>query len=308
MHARIAPRDLALILVIVTLWGFAFVPIKWVLAEIPPFMLAALRFLFAAVPAMFLVARPAMPWRSVVAYGIAIGVLQYGLMFLGLHLGMPAGLASLVMQLQVFFTIALTVAFAGDRLHRWNVAGAVVAFAGIGLLAAFKLEAGATVPLAGFVALIGGAFAWGVGNLIAKRSANADMFSLVVWSSVVPVPFLVLVSFALEGGTAPFQALARASPSSWGWILYLSWGATLFGFSVWNRLLHRYPAPLVSPFALLIPVAGLASGAVFLRETLAPLQALGVALVFAGLAVNVLGARMQAGWALLMRAGPTRGR
>lgn len=308
MPTRLAPRDLALILVIVTLWGFAFVPIKWVLTEIPPFMLAALRFLFAAVPAMFLVARPVMPWRSVVAYGIAIGVLQYGLMFLGLHLGMPAGLASLVMQLQVFFTIALTVAFAGDRLHRWNVAGALVAFAGIGLLATFKLDASATVPLAGFVALIGGAFAWGVGNLIAKRSANADMFSLVVWSSVVPVPFLMLVSFALEGGTAPFLALAQANPAAWGWILYLSWAATLFGFSSWNRLLHRYPAPLIAPFALLIPVSGLASGAIFLGERLALLQAAGVLLVFAGLAVNVLGARMQAGWALLARASSSRER
>jgi O-acetylserine/cysteine efflux transporter len=301
MRSHIAPRDLALILAVVTLWGFAFVPIKWVLAEVPPFMLAALRFLFAALPAVLFVARPAMPWPAVLAYGIVIGVLQYGLMFLGLHLGMPAGLASLVMQLQVFFTIALTVAFAGDRLHRWNVAGALVAFAGIGLLGASRLGDGASVPLAGFVALIAVALAWGVRNLIAKRSSGADMFSLVVWSSVVPPPFLAVVSFVFEGGAAPFRALADASATTWGWILFLSWGATLFGFSVWNRLLHRYPAPLISPFALLIPVSGLASGALFLGEQLAPLQASGVALVFGGLVVNVLGARMQKGWALLAR-------
>jgi O-acetylserine/cysteine efflux transporter len=303
MHSSIAPRDLLLILVVVTLWGFAFVPIKWVLAEIPPFMLAALRFLFAALPAVLFVARPAMPWRSVIAYGVAIGVLQYGLMFLGLHLGMPAGLSSLVMQLQVFFTIALTVAFAGDRLHRWNVVGALVAFGGIALLAAHKLGEGGGAPLAGFAALIAGAFAWGVGNLIAKRSAGADMFALVVWSSVVPVPFLAVLSYAVEGGAAPFRALAATSASSWLWILYLSWGATLFGFSAWNKLLHRYPAPLVSPFALLIPVSGMASGALFLGERLALVQAAGVVMVFVGLAVNVLGARMQRGWALIARAG-----
>jgi O-acetylserine/cysteine efflux transporter len=303
MSTRLSLRDLLLTLAVVSLWGFAFVPIKWALVEVPPFLLAALRFLLAALPAVFLVARPRVPWRSVVAYGIAIGVLQFGLMFLGMHLGMPAGLSSLVMQLQVFFTIALTVAFAGDRLHRWNVAGGLVAFAGIAVLAAFKLAEGLQGTFAGFVALIAAALAWGVGNLIAKRSGSPDMFALVVWSSLVPPPILAAVSFAFEGGVAPFRALAQASLGTWIAIAFLAWGATLFGFSSWNRLLHRYPAPLISPFALLIPVSGLASGALFLGERLAPLQALGVALVFAGLAVNVMGARLQAGWAVLRRAG-----
>jgi O-acetylserine/cysteine efflux transporter len=224
-------------------------------------------------------------------------------MFLGMHLGMPAGLASLVMQVQVFFTIALTVAFAGDRLHRWNVLGALVAFAGMAVLAAHKLGEGLTATFAGFVVLVLSAFAWGVGNLVAKRAGNADMFALVVWSSVVPPPILFLVSFAFEGGAAPFRALAQTSLGTWGWIVFLGWGATLFGFSSWNKLLHRYPAPLISPFALLVPVSGLASGALLLGEALVPLQAAGVALVFAGLAVNVVGMRMQAGWRLLMQAG-----
>ena len=108
MRSHLAPRDFALTLAVVALWGFAFVPIKWALADVPPFMLAAMRFLFAALPAVFFVARPAMPWRPVAAYGVAIGVLQFGLLFLGMHLGMPAGLSSLVIQLQVFFTIALS--------------------------------------------------------------------------------------------------------------------------------------------------------------------------------------------------------
>lgn len=303
MRTRLAPRDLALTLAVVALWGFAFVPAKWALEEVPPFMLAAMRFLFAALPAVFLVRKPGLPWRTIAAYGIAIGVLQFGLMFLGMRLGMPAGLASLVMQVQVFFTIALTVAFAGDRLHRWNVVGALVAFAGMGVLAAYKLDEGVAGTFIGFVVLVLSAFAWALGNLVAKRAGGADMFALVVWSSVVPPPILFAISFAVEGGPAAFRAMAEASPGTWGWIVFLGWGATLFGFSSWNKLLHRYPAPLISPFALLVPVSGLASGALFLGERLAPVQAGGVALVFAGLAVNVLGARMQKGWQVLMRAG-----
>ena len=307
MSAQLAPRDLALTLAVAVLWGFAFVPIKWALAEIPPFMLAALRFLFAALPAVLLVRRPRLPWSAVAGYGIAIGVVQFGLLFLGMKLGMPAGLSSLVIQLQVFFTIGLAVAFAGDRLHRWNVAGAIVAFAGIVVLGAFKLGAGDAVPVAAFAAVVASALAWGIGNLVAKRAAVADMFALVVWSSLVPPPVLALLSFAFEGGAEPFRAAFSASWSAWASVLFLAWGATLFGFSAWNRLLHRYPAPLISPFALLIPVSGLASGALLLAERLAALQLAGVALVFAGLAINVLGARLQAGWALLWRAkGPLR--
>ena len=298
MHARLAPRDLALVLVVVTLWGFAFVPIKWALVDVPPFMLAALRFLLAALPAVFVIAAPAMRWTIVVAYGVAIGVLQYGLMFLGMKLGMPAGLSSLVMQLQVYFTIALSVAFAGDRMHRWNVAGAVVALAGVMLLGWAKIAGGAAGTLAGFLLLIAAAFAWGAGNVIAKRAAGVDMISLVVWSSLVPPPILALVSYAAEGGADAFRAVASASWTTWLAVVFLAWGATLFGFSVWNRMLHRYPAALISPFALLIPVSGLASGALFLGERLSALQAAGVVLVFAGLAVNVYGAALWARWGI----------
>lgn len=289
MATPLRTRDLALILVVVTLWGFAFVPIKWALEEVPPFMLAALRFLLAALPAVLLVSPPQMPARSVIAYGLTIGVLQYGLLFLGMKLGMPAGLSSLIMQLQVYFTIGLAVAFAGDRLHRWNVVGALVALAGVGVLALAKMAGGATASLASFLILVASAFAWASGNVIAKRAGGADMLALVVWSSLVPPPVLLLLSYAFEGGVDALRAVANASWFAWLSVAFLAWVATLFGFSAWNRLLHRYPAALISPFALLIPVSGFAGGALLLGERLTALQAAGAALVFAGLAINVYG-------------------
>jgi O-acetylserine/cysteine efflux transporter len=286
---RLAPRDLLLVLAVVTLWGFAFVPTAWALEAIPPFMLAALRFLLAAFPAVLFVARPAMPWRAIVMYGVAIGVLQFGLLYLGMKLGMPAGLSSLVIQLQVFFTIGLAVAFAGERLHRWNLAGGAIALAGIVALGIYKFADGASGPLAGFLLVVAAALAWGVGNVVAKRAHGADMFALVIWSSLVPPPILMLLSWLTEGGNDVFRAVLAAPWTKWAAVLFLAWGATLFGFSAWNRLLHRYPAPLISPFGLLIPVSGLASGALFLDERLAPLQLAGVAMVLAGLIVNVYG-------------------
>jgi O-acetylserine/cysteine efflux transporter len=296
VKTQLTPRDLALTLAVVATWGYTFVPIKVALAEVPPFTLAALRFLLAAVPVAFFVRPPAMPWTSVVGYGVAIGVCQFGLLFLGIKLGMPAGLASLVIQVQVFFTIGLAVAFAGDRVRRHNVLGAVIAAAGMLVLAAHRLAGGLTGTLAGFGLVVAAAFAWAVGNIVAKRGAGdhgADMFALTVWSSLVPPLPLAALAFVFEGGWAAPQAVASMSLLAWGCVLVMSYGATLFGFGSWNALLHRYPTALISPFALLIPVSGLASGAVFLGESLAPLQFAGVALVFVGLAVNVYGPRLQ---------------
>jgi O-acetylserine/cysteine efflux transporter len=293
LKAHLAARDLAWILAIVALWGFAFVPIKWALVEVPPFMLAALRFLLAAVPMCLFVRRPAVALSTLVGYGFAIGVCQFGLLFLGMKLGMPAGLSSLVIQVQVFFTIGLAVLLMGDRLQRHHLAGAAIAAAGVVRLAGHKLAQGATGTLAGFALVLAAALAWGVGNLVAKRAAGADMFSLVVWSSLVPPLPLAALSYLFEGGGAPFVAAATMSGAAWGCVLFLAWGATLFGFASWNVLLHRYPTALISPFALLIPVSGLASGAFFLGETLAARQAAGVALVVAGLAINML-------WPLLL--------
>jgi O-acetylserine/cysteine efflux transporter len=297
MKSHLTPRDLALIIAVVALWGFSFVPIKVGLNEMPPFAFVALRFFFAAVPLVFFIKPPRMPARYVVAYGFAIGVCQFGLLFLGMKLGMPAGLSSLVIQLQVFFTIGLGMAFLGDRLRQENAIGAAIATAGIVLLAVHKVETGAGATFIGFLLVIAAALAWAAGNVIAKRAAGAhddDMFALVVWSSLVPPLPLALLSYAFEGGAAAGAALVHASALAWGCVLFLAYAATLFGFASWAGLLHRYPTALITPFALLIPVSGLLSGALLLGETLAPLQAAGAALVLAGLGVNVYGVRIRA--------------
>jgi O-acetylserine/cysteine efflux transporter len=293
---RLAPRDLALALSVIALWGFSFVAIKVGLREIPPFALAALRFFLAAVPLVFFIRRPRMPWRFVVGYGFGIGVFQFGLLFLGMKLGMPAGLSSVVIQLQVFFTIGLAIVFVGEELRREDLLGAAIATVGVILLGVHKLMAGETSTLIGFFLVIAAALAWGVGNIVAKRAAteyHADMFALVVWSSLVPPIPLAILTFLFEGGNV-LGAIASASAWAWGSVLFLAWGATLFGFASWARLLHRYPTTVVSPFALLLPVSGLASGAIFLSEGLAGLQIAGVVLVCLGLAENVFGAQLRA--------------
>ena len=254
MKTHLSPRDLALTLAVVALWGYTFVPIRIALDEVPPFALAALRFLFAAVPMVFFVRPPAMPWRNVVAYGFAIGVCQFGLLFLGIRLGMPAGLSSLVIQVQVFFTIGLAVAFAGDHLRRHNLVGGAIAAAGMVVLAAYKLAGGLAGTLVGFALVVAAAFAWAVGNIVAKRGAGdhgADMFALTVWSSLVPPLPLAALAFVFEGGWAVPHADRVDEPPRVG----LRAGDVVRRDAVRLRLVERAAAPLSDGAHLAVRVA-----------------------------------------------------
>lgn len=291
-HTRLTPRDLALGLLVVGMWGYNFVPIRVALDSVPPFLLASLRFLLAAVPAVFFVKRPSVPWTTVLGYGLLIGLGQFGLLFLAIYLGMPPGLASLVMQPQVFFTVFLGRLWLGDRVRPHHLIGAVLAAVGIAVIASERSAAGATL---GVIALtLAAAACWSLGNVVAKKAARdhpgLDAFALVVWSSLAsPLP-LAALSFVFEGGLAPWRALPMMGLVPWAAILFMSVAGTLFGFAMWNKLLHRYPAALVTPLAFLVPVAGIASTTVFLGERFSGMQAAGAIVVMGGLAVTLFGA------------------
>lgn len=285
-----SPRDIVLALLVVTVWGVNFVAIKWGVDEVSPLLLTALRFLAAAVPAVFFVRRPKVALPILVAYGVSIGVMQFGLLFVAIKLGMPAGLASLVMQLQVFFTIGLAVLFLGERPGSFQFAGALVAFAGIGAIGLERLEGAALAPL---LMTIAAALFWGIGNVVTKKAGRIDMLSFVVWSSLVPPIPLYLASLLFEGPAALPQALEQITWLGGGSLLFISYGSTLFGYGLWSVLLSRYPASMVAPFTLLVPITGIGSAALLLGESISGMEVLGSMLVFLGLLLTVLGPRLR---------------
>ena len=291
------PRDVALLVAVAALWGFNFVPIRWALDTVPPFALAATRFFLASVPMVYFVRRPAAPVRLIVAYGLLIGIGQFGLLFLAISLGMSAGLTSVLVQLQVFFTILLAARFLGDKVGVTQVAGAGLGGLGIALLIYERLEGGATAPVLPLLLVIAAAALWGVANVIARhvgRTYQVDGFSLVVWSSLAsPLP-LALMSFFLEGGTAPIGKLLNAGALAWGSIAFIVIGATLWGFATWNQMLRRYTAAAVTPFALLVPFAGIGSAALLLGERFTLLELLAGLTILAGLAVALMPRRRPA--------------
>ncbi|MBP2297529.1 EamA family transporter [Azospirillum picis] len=274
---------------VAAVWGFNFVAIKVGLRDFPPLLFSCLRFALAALPLAVLWRKgPPVPWRYVIGIGVMLGVVKFPLLFLGIDVGMPAGLASLVLQAQAFFTAIFAAAALGDRPGPRQVAGMAVAFAGIGLIAT-ELPAGES--LFGLGLTLAAAAAWGVANIVMKQAKAPDLFSLMVWVSLIPPLPLLVLSGVLEGPDRILHAFASLTPVGVASLLYIAGGATLFGFAAWGFLMRHHPASVVAPFSLLVPIFGMSSSALLLGETLTAAKLAGGLLVFAGLALSVLKVR-----------------
>ncbi|MDT0347352.1 EamA family transporter [Streptomyces litchfieldiae] len=276
-----------LLAVLVTaVWGVNFVVIDVGLGHFPPLLFTALRFLVAAVPAVFLVRRPAVARRWIVGVGLALGVGKFGVLFLGMAAGMAAGLASLVIQSQAVFTALIAAVALGERPGRRRVLGMGVALAGITVAA---VEEGASGPVTGFALVILSAVFWGVSNVLTRKAAPDDALSFMVWASLVPVLPLTALSLVFEGPGEGWEALRGLDWSGVGAVVFVAWAATLFGFGVWSWLLRRYHASRVAPFALLVPVFGMSSAALLLDEAVTPASLTAAALLVGGVALTSAG-------------------
>lgn len=289
-----SPKDLLLALVVVLAWGVNFVVIKVGLHGVPPLLLGALRFTLAAFPAVLFVKRPKMPIGWLIAYGATISFGQFAFLFTAMYVGMPAGLASVVLQAQAFFTLVFAAMFLHERFHAQNIVGLLIAAGGLALIGLQSGGGALGMTAAGFVLTLCAACSWALGNIVTKKVGKVDLVGLVVWASLVPpLPFFAL-SYFMEGPQRIGGALSGIGMTSVGAIVYLAFVATLLGYSLWSRLLSKYPASQVAPFSLLVPIVGLASASVMLGEQLTSAEIYGALLVMAGLAVNVFGGWLKA--------------
>jgi O-acetylserine/cysteine efflux transporter len=277
-------RHVLLACAVAVVWGVNFVVIDIGLDSFPPLLFAALRFAVLALPGVLLVSRPGVGARWVIAVGLFLSAGQFGLLFVGMDQGMPAGLASLVLQLQAVFTVGLAVGLLGERLVLGQVIGAAVAFGGIAIIAAGRAEG---VPLIGIALTVAAAASWGVGNICTRRAQPRDPISLVVWSALVPPVPLALLSLAFEGPEEIGDAFAGLELSGVAALLYVVLLSTVFGYGAWTWLLKNHPASRVAPFTLLVPVVGILSAWVALDESPNAAELCGAAVVLVGLALTM---------------------
>jgi O-acetylserine/cysteine efflux transporter len=279
-------RDLFLTLLVVFIWGLSFVAMRLGVQEMSPLMLTAARFFFSAIPAIALLPRPGATPRALTGYGLALGVGMFGATTTAVYLGMPIGLTSIVAQMQVFFTMLIAFVISRERPTRLQLMGAALSGAGMVMLAQ---ERAVSAPLGPFLLVVFGSFCWGVANIIGKIARPAHMPSFIAWASLAaPLP-LVGLSWHLEGSAALAGSFHLPSLTLVLSIAFIAFIATNVGFALWGALLSRHPVSTVAPFALLIPLIGMASGVIIFDEKLTPMLLAGSAVVMAGLALNVFG-------------------
>jgi O-acetylserine/cysteine efflux transporter len=280
----VAPRDMALAALTSVIWGLAFVAIKLGLESFSAPELTALRFIIACLPVLFL-PRPALSPARLILIGSTLFTGQFLLLFFAYGAGMPPGLASVTQQMQAFFTVLLAALFLRELPTRRQATGMAIAFAG---LAAIAATVGGDLAPAGLALALGGALSWAIGNVLVKGVGTVPMAPLMAWLSLVP-PLPALLVAAIDDQRVPlWHTLASASWPSLAAALYLGAVATSLAYALWGRLLARYPAALVAPFALLAPATGMLASALVFGERFAPLRYIGMALILAGLAVAVL--------------------
>lgn len=277
-------RDVLIALVVVAIWGFNFTVIKLSVAELPPMLSAALRFFFAAVPVVFFIPRPQASWLLVALYGLFMACALYALLNLTLFLGLSASLASLALQVQAMFTIAIAFFVFGEVPRKLQILGGAVAFGGIGVIAWGHGSGGELLPL-GILMLA--ALSWGIANNVSKLAGSIPMLPFTVWGNLVGSIPLFVLAFTFEGGPAIFSYI---DPPSWNAVMlvaFLAYPATLFGFTMWSSLLSRHSAATVAPFTLLVPIAGISSGVLILGEPIYAVDVAGGVLIFIGLILTV---------------------
>ena len=277
-------HHLMLALVVVAIWGSNFVVIKWGLDRLPPLLFGALRFALAAFPLVIFLPRPKASWQNLAAYGLFIGAGQFGLLFIAMKGHISPGLASLVIQSQVFFTIFLSMHMTHERVKPLQWVSLMLATIGIGVIAA---HTDGTTTLTGLVLILMAAACWAGGNMVGKQAGKVEMVAYVVWSSLFAAPPLLALSLWFEGWPAITAGLRDADVGTWCAVLWQTLGNSLFGYAVWGWLLARYPAATVTPMALLVPVFGMAASSFWLGETMPGWKWLAMILVMGGLALNL---------------------
>ncbi len=297
-RSTLSGRDLLAALAVVVIWGSNFIAMKFVLHDFTPFQMGAARYVAAVLPLVFFMRRPALPWPWLLAYGLFQGLGQFGFLFSALAVGMTAGLASVLMQTQVFFTAILSYALLGEKpgppLRVGLVlAGLAIACFAMNFIAADTHSAGA-VTVWGFVLSLCGASMWAASNMVVRKlqatGLRYDATAFLVWSSLAPIIPFVLLSWLFDAPATRWRWL-QAGPAAWASVAFLGWVATIAAYSLWTGLLQRHRANRVAPFSLGVPVVGISAGMLLLGEQVSPWQWAGIALVAAALLCVLLGER-----------------
>lgn len=278
-------KDTLLALLVIIIWGVNFSIVKIGLEEIPPILFSALRFTIISIPAVFFIPPPKTSFWNIIGVGVFLGVLQFTLLFYAVKFHASAGLSSLILQAQVFFTIGLGIILFKEIISKIQIIGIIIAAIGF---VSFFFVSNENITLMGVNLILLAAFCWAISNIIMKGIEDVNLLHFMIWVSLIPPIPLFILSFFTETQD-PVSIISTASIISWGSLIYGSYLSTLLAFSIWGFLLKKYSTATIMPFSLLIPIVAIITSNIVLRESISILQLIGGSLILIGLLFSVLG-------------------
>ena len=281
-------RDILLVLAAILIWGLNFSIVKFGLDELPPILFSAVRFSIIAIPAVFFIPFPKTSLWNIIGVGVFLGIIKYSLLFIAMKADASAGLSSLILQTQVFFTIGLSILFFKEKINKAQLFGIVIALIGFSL---FFINSGGNITQYGLILILLAALSWSISNLIMKQINDINLIHFIIWISLIPPIPLFILSYFLESQD-PVGLILATTAKGWGSLLFASYISMLLAFAIWAWLMKAYSAAVVTPFALLIPVVGIIASSIILGESLTPLELLATSLIMLGLFLCALGNRI----------------
>ncbi len=276
-------KDFSLAILITAIWGINFSVIKIGLSSLDPFTLAGLRFLLCALPLVFFIKKPDVSMKYVVAYGLTFGVGLWGMVSLGIHYGVSAGMASLVLQMSAFLTVIMGVLLLNECIDKVKILGFMIAIVGIGFIASVT---DGSVTMLGLMLVLLGALAMSVTTIIVKISGVKRVFSFIIWSSLFsPIPLFILAYFT-QGQNVFSDFINNVDGKAIFSILFQVYPTTLFGYWIWNSLIEKYQVSRVAPLSLLVPIFGLLGSFLIFNEQIGTEKMIAGILIMTGLLIS----------------------
>jgi len=286
---RMSFKDFSIGVLITFIWGVNFSGIKLGLISLNPFVLTGLRFMLCAFPLVFFIKKPDVKMFYIISYGLIFGVGLWGMVTLGIYFGISAGVASLVLQMSVFFTIILGAIILNEKIDNSKKIGFIVSLLGLALIISVT---DGSVTIGGIIFVLVGAISWSIANILVKHLGIKEMFSFIVWSSLFsPMPLFILAYYT-AGSIVYIDFFKNLDSIAIFSILFQVYPTTLIGYWVWNSLLKKYPVSSVAPLSLLVPVFGLLGSYFIFNEEIGTLKVVACIFIVLGLLVNVFGKKM----------------
>ncbi len=283
---QFTPKQTIMALFVPLLWGLGFVFAKGAINHFPPILLMAFRFSLTALVLVWFTPLPFGKFFQLFKIAIVAATIQYSLTFTGVK-GLEAGLASIIVQLEVPFLVILGALLLREKPGYKKWIGIAISFVGVATMSQQDELSGSFISIA---LVLGGCFAWALGQVMIRKLKDVSGMQVTAWIAVFAAPQLFFMSAIFEDGQV--EAIRNANPLVWWTVLYLGLIMTCLGYYFWNTLIRHHDVSKVAPFLLLLPVFSVLGGNVFLGETFTIDKFYGGATILLGIVVITINARL----------------